>query len=63
MSEYRIYVLSSPVRIDGSAPSVICDSDAHAVQQAAAQLVRDGHLAEVWEGARLVRRLGPVCAA
>ena len=58
MTEYRIYLLSNPEKIEGLAINVMCDSDDDAIRQAAARLTEIGSLAEIWQGARLVRRLG-----
>jgi hypothetical protein len=56
MPEYRIYVLSTPEKIGGPALNIICDSNEEAISRAAENL-RDGDYVEIWQGARLVRRL------
>jgi hypothetical protein len=56
MPEYRIYVLSSPSKIHGPALNIVCNSDDEAVGQAEAHLT-DGRSVEIWQGARVVRRL------
>ncbi len=56
MAEYRVFVLSSQGRKIEGALTLVCDSDAEAVSQAAEHL-EDGHWVEIWQSARVVRRL------
>jgi hypothetical protein len=56
MPEYRIYVLSTPEKIDGPVRDIVCDSDEQALSRAA-EYLRDGNYVEIWQGARMVRRL------
>ena len=57
MTDYRIYFLSRDGRILRPAAVISCKDDADAILQA--EQVLDGSPIEVWEGARLVRRLTP----
>jgi hypothetical protein len=55
MRNYRLYLLDQNDRIQ-SAVELQCDDDADAIQMARSLL--DGPM-ELWEGARIVRRLYP----
>lgn len=56
MAEYRIFVLSSLGKKIEGAHTIVCDTDTEAVTRAAEHL-EDGHWVEIWENARVVRRL------
>ena len=56
MPEYRIYLLSTPEKIEGPALSIVCNSNEEAVSRAAEYLRKDNYV-EIWQGARMVRRL------
>ena len=56
MPEYRIYVLSTPEKIEGRAINIICDCNEEAISRAA-EYLRNNNYVEIWQGARLVRRL------
>jgi hypothetical protein len=49
-------VLLTPEKIDGPAHNIVCDSNEQAVSLAADYL-RDGNYVEIWQRARMVRRL------
>ena len=57
MREYRIYMLDGRNNIAGPPEIVTCEDDQETVQRAK-QLI-DGYDLEVWQGARVVRRLKP----
>lgn len=57
MPDYRLYLLTAGDRID-RAIVLTCDDDEQAIAEMAIQTVAaDG--AELWQGARLVRRVAP----
>ena len=56
MADYRIYVMSKGNHIAGAPRVVSCATDDEAIENAKRHL--DGRDLEVWEGARLVRRIG-----
>ena len=58
MPDYRIYLLSAQDKIEGPALNIVCDSNEDAVRHAAERLLEKGHHAEIWQGARLVKRPG-----
>ena len=58
MHEYRIYILDENGRIAGPATVLECLDDQAAVAQAQQHL--NGGAVEVWNGARMVVRLGPL---
>ncbi len=58
MPAYRVFVLSTPDdKIEGT-HTIFCDSDSEAIGRAAEHL-QDDHLVEIWQNARVVRRLRP----
>jgi len=60
MARYCIFVLStSDKKIERTLERtriIVCNSDAEAVSRAAEHL-QDGHLVEIWQSMRVVRRL------
>jgi hypothetical protein len=58
MPNYRIYLMSDDNHIVGTPKFITSGSDAEAIASAQDQL--DDRIVEVWEGARLVKRLRPI---
>ena len=58
MAEYRIFVLSSLGKKIEGAHTIVCDSDTEAVTRATEHL-EGGRWVEIWQDARVVRRLRP----
>ena len=57
MTDYRLYLLTSGDRIDRHI-ALACDDDEHAIAEMGLHIVA-AEGAELWRGARLVRRLAP----
>ncbi|MDE2329494.1 MAG: hypothetical protein KGK16_01715 [Bradyrhizobium sp.] len=57
MSVYRVYVIGKGGHIDGFPHYIECTDDNEAIQRARRMV--DGHSVEIWEGARIVKKLVP----
>ena len=57
MATYRIYQLNAAEQIDGPPDHIDCSNDSEAIEQGKVYL--DGHAIEIWQSARLVKRLYP----
>lgn len=56
MGEYRLYLFNESGHI-GRSKEMACDDDQQAIERATE--LRHAHLVEVWQGARLVKRIEP----
>ena len=57
MTDYRLYLLTRSDRIDRHI-ALVCDDDEHAIAEMSLHIVA-AEGAELWRGARLVRRVAP----